>query len=102
MFFDKDRGAEIFLRAMGGKYDLIRPGVKTGFNPLQLPDTPGNRRFLQQWAAKLVTSNGEVLTAEDTATISSAVSANYDQTSNFRRLRYFRELFLGGRTPDAG
>lgn len=102
VFFDKDRGAEIFLRAMGGKYDLIRPGVRTGFNPLQLPDTPGNRRFLQQWAAKLVTSNGEVLSAEDNATISAAVSANYDQTPNFRRLRYFRELFLGGRRPTPG
>ncbi len=102
VFFDKDRGAEIFLRAIGGRYDLIRPGVRTGFNPLQLPDTPSNRRFLQQWAAKLVTSNGETLSAEDSATISAAVSANYDQTPNFRRLRYFRELFLGGRRPTPG
>ena len=102
VFFDKDRGAEIFLRAMGGRYDVIRPGVATGFNPLQLPDTPGNRRFLQQWAARLVTSNGETLSAEDAATISAAVAANYDQTPNFRRLRYFRELFLGGRRPTPG
>jgi type IV secretion system protein VirB4 len=102
VFFDKDRGAEIFLRAMGGRYDVIRPGTRTGFNPLQLPDTPGNRRFLQQWAAKLLTSNGEVLSAEDSATISAAINANYDQTSNFRRLRYFRELFLGGRRPTPG
>jgi type IV secretion system protein VirB4 len=102
VFFDKDRGAEIFLRAMHGRYDLIRPGVKTNFNPLQLPDTPTNRRFLQGWTAKLVTSNGEVLSAEDSATISAAVSANFDQTPNFRRLRYFRELFLGGRRPAPG
>jgi type IV secretion system protein VirB4 len=102
IFFDKDRGAEIFLRAMGGRYDVIRPGVRTSFNPLQLPDTPSNRRFLQQWTAKLVTSNGEQLSAEDTATISAAVSANYDQAPNFRRLRYFRELFLGGRRPTPG
>lgn len=102
VFFDKDRGAEIFLRAMGGRYDVIRPGTRTGFNPLQLPDTPGNRRFLQGWAAKLLTSNGEILSAEDSATISAAISANYDQTPNFRRLRYFRELFLGGRRPTPG
>ena len=38
VFFDKDRGAEIFLRALGGHYDVLRPGVMTGFNPLQLPD----------------------------------------------------------------
>ena len=102
VFFDKDRGAEIFLRAMGGRYDVIRPGTRTGFNPLQLPDTPGNRRFLQQWAAKLLTSNGEILSAEDSAMISAAINANYDQTPNFRRLRYFRELFLGGRRPSPG
>ncbi|MDZ4762233.1 MAG: VirB4 family type IV secretion/conjugal transfer ATPase [Alphaproteobacteria bacterium] len=102
IFFDKDRGAEIFLRAMGGRYDLIRPGVRTNFNPLQLPDTPTNRRFLQQWTAKLVTSNGEILTADDSAVISAAVSANYDQDASFRRLRFFRELFLGGRRPTPG
>ncbi len=102
VFFDKDRGAEIFLRAMGGSYDLIRPGVPTTFNPLQLADTPANRRFLQAWTAKLVTANGEILTAEDAATISAAVSANFDQDRHFRRLRYFRELFLGGRKPAPG
>lgn len=102
IFFDKDRGAEIFLRAMGGRYDTIRPGHRTGFNPLMLPDNPGNRRFLQQWAARLVTSNGEVLSAEDNATIAAAVAANYDQEPAFRRLRFFRELFLGGRRPAPG
>lgn len=102
VFFDKDRGADIFLRAMGGQYEVIRPGVATHFNPLQLPDTPSNRRFLQQWTAKLTTSNGETLSAEDVALIASAVSANYDQELSFRRLRYFRELFLGGRRPTPG
>ena len=26
IFFDKDRGAELFIRAIGGRYDLLRPG----------------------------------------------------------------------------
>jgi type IV secretion system protein VirB4 len=102
VFFDKDRGAEIFLRALGGRYDLIKPGVQTGFNPLQLPDTPVNRRFLQQWVARLVTSNGETLSVEETALITSAVAANYDQAPAFRRLRYFRELFRGSARPTPG
>ncbi len=102
VFFDKDRGAEIFIRAMNGRYDVLRPGVRTGFNPLQLPDTPTNRRFLQQWAAKLLSAHGEVLTAEDMSLISAAVSANYEQAANLRRLRYFRELFVGARRPTAG
>ena len=29
IFFDKDRGAEIFLRAIGGTYDTLRPGKPT-------------------------------------------------------------------------
>ena len=26
IFFDKDRGAELFIRAIGGRYDVLRPG----------------------------------------------------------------------------
>jgi type IV secretion system protein VirB4 len=102
IFFDKDRGAEIFLRAIGGHYDVLRPGLRTGFNPLLLPDAPVNRRFLQAWVAKLLTSNGEMLGAEDIALISDAVAANFDQAPHLRRLRFFRELFSGSRRPHAG
>jgi type IV secretion system protein VirB4 len=49
MFFDKDRGAELFIRAIGGQYDRLRPGEPTGLNPLQMPDTPENRQFLLEW-----------------------------------------------------
>jgi len=49
IFFDKDRGAEIMIRAIGGAYGLIEPGTPTGFNPLQLPDTPENRSFQFDW-----------------------------------------------------
>ncbi|HYC96231.1 MAG TPA: VirB4 family type IV secretion/conjugal transfer ATPase, partial [Sphingomicrobium sp.] len=46
VFFDKDRGAELFIRAIGGRYDVLRPGTPSGLNPLQLPDTPANRQFI--------------------------------------------------------
>ncbi|WP_353257453.1 VirB4 family type IV secretion/conjugal transfer ATPase [Hyphomonas sp.] len=102
VFFDKDRGAEIFLRAMNARYEVLRPGQPTGFNPLQLPDTSANRRFLQMWCARLLTSHGEVLTSDDMAVISDAVSANFDQAPGLRRLRFFRELFTGLRRPSTG
>jgi type IV secretion system protein VirB4 len=102
VFFDKDRGAEIFLRAMGARYEVLRPGRPTGFNPLQLPDSPANRRFLQSWCARLLTSHGEVLSSDDLAVISDAVSANFDQSPGLRRLRFFRELFTGLRRPSTG
>jgi type IV secretion system protein VirB4 len=96
VFFDKDRGAEIFLRAVGGSYDALKPGAATGFNPLQLPDTPANRRFLTEWVAKLVTTGGEALAPEEVARIKDAVDANFMQPAPLRRLRYFAELFRGG------
>lgn len=101
VFFDKDRGAEIFLRAIGGRYDAIRPGAPTGFNPLQLADTAASRAFLIEWTARLVARSGEALGPEELAQISEAVDANFDQQPGYRRLRYFAQLFKGARRPDA-
>ncbi|CAN5308236.1 VirB4 family type IV secretion system protein [soil metagenome] len=101
VYFDKDRGAEIFLRAIGGRYDVLRPGHPTGLNPLQLEDNPANRRFVTDWVAKLVSARGEPLDAEDLARIAEAVDANFAQAPEFRRLRYFAELFRGSRRPSA-
>lgn len=102
IFFDKDRSAEIFMRAMGARYDVLRAGVPSGLNPLQLPDTPANRRFLHDWVAKLLTVNGELLSADDEKVIAEAIAANFEQALELRRLRYFRELFVGVRRPTAG
>ena len=99
VFFDKDRGAEIFLRAIGGRYDAIRPGQPTGFNPLALEDTPVNRGFLCDWCARLVAMPGETLGPDDIARIREAVDANFGQQPAFRRLRYFAELFRGDSRP---
>ena len=99
IYFDKDRGAEIFLRAIGGRYDVLRPGQPTGLNPLLLADDPINRKFLTDWTAKLLTARGEALDAEDVARIAEAVDANFAQPPQYRRLRHFAELFRGGRRP---
>lgn len=99
IYFDKDRGAEIFLRAIGGRYDVLRPGQATGLNPLQLADTPANRRFLCEWTAKLVTVRGQPLDAAEAAQITDAVDANFGQPPAYRRLRYFAQLFRGSGRP---
>lgn len=85
-FFDKDRGAEIFLRAIGGVYTVIDPGKPCGFNPLQLEDTPENRVFLNEWFKSLVTVNGEQISAEDQELISQAISGNYKLAFEDRKL----------------
>jgi type IV secretion system protein VirB4 len=95
IFFDKDRGAELFIRAIGGRYDVLRAGTPSGLNPLQLPDTPTNRHFIIDWLSVLA---GDV-DGEDLAGIKDAVDANFEQPIEHRRLRYIVELFRGGHRP---
>ncbi len=103
VYFDKDRGAEIFLRAIGGRYDVLRPAEPSGLNPLLLADEPGNRRFLADWMAKLITAgaSGSGLDVDDVAAIADAVDANFAQPPAYRRLRHFAELFRGQRRPSS-
>ena len=104
IYFDKDHGAEIFIRAMRGVHSMISLGKKTGFNPLQLPDTPTNRDFLNKWFGLLLTAFGESLTAEDIEVIKQAVEGNYSLDIADRKLEHVAEFFglkspgrLGGR-----
>lgn len=86
-FFDKDHGAEIFIRALEGHYTTIETNVPCGFNPLQLPDAPENRTFLLEWMKLLVTINGEALTSDDINILNSAINGNYKLKQEDRRLR---------------
>ena len=66
VFFDKDRGAEIFIRAAGGTYLTLRNGVPTGCAPLKaLELTPANLSFLGELVRKLVTPENRPLTVTE-------------------------------------
>ena len=98
ILFDKDRGAELFVRGIGGRYDRIYAGEPSGFNPLSLPDNPANRAFLRDWLGVLLKAEGP----EELQTVSHAVDAAYENDASLRRLRNFRELLSGTRRPEAG
>lgn len=102
IFFDKDRGAELFLRAIGGNYDVLRPGEPSGLNPLLLDDTAENRRFLIDWLARLVSEPGRPLDADELARLKDAVDANMDAPRAYRRLGHFAQLLRGGERPRSG
>ncbi|MAW81901.1 MAG: type VI secretion protein [Parvularcula sp.] len=102
IFFDKDRGAEIFLRAIGGHYNILREGEPSGLNPLAIADTPANRAFLRAFIARLVSAPGMELTPEERGVIADAVDSNFEQDPSFRRLRYFVELLSGVSRSVAG
>ena len=94
IYFDKDRGAEIYIRASGGDYCIISPEHKTGFNPLRLDDTPENRAFLNDWLAMLLTSSGEELESKDKKRIEGAIAGNYSLSKEHRGLSHIAP-FLG-------
>ena len=97
IFFDKDRGAELFIRAIGGSYDRLRPGEPSGLNPLQLEDTASNRAFLIEWLRAL----GGGLDEAEAELVRDALDTNFLQPMERRRLRHFVELFRGGDRPRA-
>ena len=95
VFFDKDRGAELFIRAIGGRYDLLRPGISGGLNPLKLQDSPANRQFLIDWVCRLTAAREP----DEVAQIKEAIDANFGQARPLRRLRHLAQLFRGGHRP---
>lgn len=76
VLIDKDRGAEIFIRARGGAYLDFKPGQPTGLAPLKaLEFTPANRRFLAQLVAQLAATAGGRLSATEISAIEAGLAA---------------------------
>ena len=102
VFFDKDRGAEIFVRAMGGAYEVLSPGTPTGFNPLQLENTGPNRDFLLRLFKAMLQKNGQSdLSQEDADTLEHAIARIMDEPVAQRNLPNLSGLLVGRSRADA-
>jgi type IV secretion system protein VirB4 len=102
VLFDKDRGLEILVRALGGAYLPLCTGQTTGCNPLQLPDTPPNRDFLKTWLRTLVRRSGAVtdaLSVREAADLDHALNATLQLDPTARRLSRLIE-FLDPTDPE--
>ena len=86
-FFDKDRGAEIFIRAIRGRYMVPDIAKVSGFNPFQLSDNNENRSFLIEFLKVLVAVGDQLLPAHEVERINEAVNGNYKLPFEKRRLR---------------
>ncbi len=83
-FFDRNKGAEIFTLAVGGKYitmqgrdkkaDENEKSFETHLNPLKMADTVANRAFLRRWFA-MISGQNDAASADE---IARAVSVNFD------------------------
>ncbi|WP_257812686.1 TraG/VirB4 family ATPase [Aggregatibacter actinomycetemcomitans] len=84
VYLDKDYGAEACIRAMGGKYMLIRKGAPTGFNPFMCENTPENLSFLSTLMKMLVTRNGRTLSSLDEEELFKAVKSVMEFDMEYR------------------
>jgi type IV secretion system protein VirB4 len=87
-FFDKDRGAEIFIRACHGRYLAVESGVPTGFNPFQCENSEANTLFLVD-LVKLMAGKIKYSSAED-EDILRAVNSILDSPLPLRTLTNFQ------------
>ena len=102
VFFDKDRGAEIFVRAMGGAYEVLSPGTPTGFNPLQLENTGPNRDFLLRLLKSMLRSSDQRdFSQEDADTLERAIARIMEEPAAQRNLPNLSGLLVGRSRADA-
>ena len=102
VFFDKDRGAEIFVRAMGGAYEVLLPGTPTGFNPLQLENSGPNRDFLLRLLKSMLrSSDHRDFSQEDADTLERAIARIMEEPAAQRNLPNLSGLLVGRSRADA-
>ena len=100
VFFDKDRGADLFVRAAGGTYLPLGNGVPTGCAPLKALDlTPERKVFLTGWIGKLVGAATRELTVTELRDIAAAVDGLADLPVDRRSIGALR-TFLNNTDPE--
>lgn len=75
VYFDKDRGAEIAIRAAGGQYLSLQRGRPTGFNPFKMAPSEANVLFWDDLVQFCTQMSGAPHTPREQAEISHAVRA---------------------------
>lgn len=88
-FFDKDRGAEIFVRACGGNYLALENGRPTGFNPFQCERNESNVQFLADLVKVL--AGKTQYSAREEEDIFRAVESMLDTPMHLRNMTNFQK-----------
>lgn len=88
-FFDKDRGAEIFVRACGGNYLALENGMPTGFNPFHCERNEANVQFLGDLVKVL--AGKSVYSSREEDDIFRAVESMLDTPVHLRSMTNFQK-----------
>ncbi|MBK6854637.1 MAG: VirB4 family type IV secretion/conjugal transfer ATPase [Burkholderiales bacterium] len=91
VLFDLDRGCEIAIRALGGRYLALEAGKPTGCNPLQREPTPARIQFWEQLVRTCIATPALALMPSDERAIADAVRAVALMPAHLRRLSTVRQ-----------
>jgi type IV secretion system protein VirB4 len=96
VFFDKDRGGELLVRASGGTYLELRRGEASGMAPLRgLQNTKADADFLRGWIIALIQSDDKgSLNPEEEKRLTRAITRQLSMPIELRSIAALRE-FLG-------
>jgi type IV secretion system protein VirB4 len=98
VFFDKDRGGTLHPRDCRA-LPRAAPRRAQWAQPLALPDTPANRRFLGEWLTRLAWPDGTQPDPHEAHIIHAALAANARAPLALRHLGAFVGLLRGHDTP---
>jgi type IV secretion system protein VirB4 len=104
VFFDKDRGGELLVRATGGTYLVLRRGEPSGLAPLRgLDNSPASRDFLREWVVALIESDGRgSILPEENRRLERGIARQLSYEPGMRSLAGLREFLLHGPAEGAG
>ena len=91
VLFDLDRGCEIALRALGGRYLILEAGKPTGLNPLQQEPAPARLQFWEQLVKACIETPALPLLPADERAIADAVKAVAMMPRALRRFSALRQ-----------
>jgi type IV secretion system protein VirB4 len=91
VLFDLDRGSEIALRALGGRYFALEAGKPTGCNPLQRDPTPARIQFWEQLLRTCIQTPTLPLLPADERAIADAVRSVAMMPKQLRRFSTVRQ-----------
>jgi type IV secretion system protein VirB4 len=91
VLFDLDRGCEIAIRALGGRYLTLEAGKPTQLNPLQRDPTPARIQFWEQLIRTCIETTALPLLPADERAIADAVKAVAMMPPALRRFSTVRQ-----------
>jgi type IV secretion system protein VirB4 len=91
VLFDLDRGCEIAIRALGGRYFTLEAGKPTGCNPFEHEPTPARIQFWEQLVRTCIATPALPLLPADERAIADAVKSVAMMPRHLRRFSTIRQ-----------